>query len=118
MLLHHIGRDPQLGDYQQRPIKAEFRAVTVPFIAVQNGPNGPRVFIIQPDRTAAVVQVKIRPRVGDVTAPPWDDIRSTSSCARQWNIAGFERKTSMQYKEARLVALFHRIFHYLSTISQ
>ncbi len=48
-------------------VRTEHNAVTVPSIAVQNGQNGPYVFVIKPDNAVAIAQVKTGPTDGDVT---------------------------------------------------
>lgn len=48
--------------------RTERNVVTVPAAAVQNGQNGPYVFLVKPDCTAAVSPVKVGPTVNGLTA--------------------------------------------------
>jgi membrane fusion protein, multidrug efflux system len=49
-------------------IRMDSSAVVVPSIAIQNGQNGPYVFVVKPDSSVAITPVKVGPAVGDVTA--------------------------------------------------
>lgn len=49
-------------------VRTDANAIVVPSLAVQNGQNGPYLFVVKPDSTVAVAQVKTGPTVGDVTA--------------------------------------------------
>jgi multidrug efflux system membrane fusion protein len=49
-------------------VRTDTQAVVVPSIAVQNGQNGPYLFVVKPDSTVAITQIKTGPTVGDVTA--------------------------------------------------
>jgi membrane fusion protein, multidrug efflux system len=42
--------------------------VTIPAAAVRHGPQGDYVFVLQPDKTAKVVQVKVGPSLGEVAS--------------------------------------------------
>jgi multidrug efflux system membrane fusion protein len=49
-------------------VKTDHNATVVPSAALQNGQNGPYLFIVKPDATVALIAVKLGPAVGDVTA--------------------------------------------------
>ncbi|MCK9916025.1 efflux RND transporter periplasmic adaptor subunit [Microbacteriaceae bacterium K1510] len=49
-------------------LRTDSQAVVVPSISIQNGQNGPYVFVVKPDNTVAIAKVKVGPTVGDLTA--------------------------------------------------
>jgi multidrug efflux system membrane fusion protein len=49
-------------------MRMDNKAVVVPSIAIQNGQNGPYLFVVRPDKTVAITEVKTGPTVGDLTA--------------------------------------------------
>jgi multidrug efflux system membrane fusion protein len=49
-------------------VRTDRNAIIVPSAAVQNGQNGPYVFVINASNKVALAKVKIGPTVGDVTA--------------------------------------------------
>jgi multidrug efflux system membrane fusion protein len=49
-------------------VRTDRNAIIVPSAAVQNGQNGPYVFVINTSNKVALAKVKIGPTVGDVTA--------------------------------------------------
>ncbi|WP_299806291.1 efflux RND transporter periplasmic adaptor subunit [Tardiphaga sp.] len=48
--------------------RTDRNATVVPSAAIQNGQNGPYVFVIGPSNTVALAKIKTGPTVGDVTA--------------------------------------------------
>jgi membrane fusion protein, multidrug efflux system len=49
-------------------VRTDSKAVVVPSIAIQNGQDGPYLFVVKPDNTVAIAEVKTGPTVADVTA--------------------------------------------------
>jgi multidrug efflux system membrane fusion protein len=49
-------------------VRTDNKAVVVPSIAIQNGQNGPYLYVVRPDKTVAITHVKTGTTVGDLTA--------------------------------------------------